>query len=334
MKSAVLTNLNQPLSWEDVELTPLKAGQVKVKILTSGLCGAQLMEIAGLKGNAKFLPHLMGHEGCGIVEEVGEGVSLKVGQKVVMHWMVGKGVESPFPEYIFRGKKISSGKVTTIGEYSICSENRLTPVGYSAPNELCSLLGCGMTTALGAINNEAQVKIGEHALVLGCGGLGLNLIQGLRMVGADRIDVVDINEKHVLAQNCGADSFVCIKNKNLVGLMDYDVIFDTTGHAELIEEALKHLADSGRFVMIGQPKKPINLDGLSLFGSSGKKIMATQGGKTNPSKDIPRYASMGTFGRLDYKNIITHHFEMSEINHAVNILKQGNCGRIILHNNK
>lgn len=332
MKSAVLTELNAPLSWEEVSLTPLKMGQVKVKILTSGLCGAQLMEIAGLKGNAKFLPHLIGHEGCGIVQGVGSGVSLEIGQKVVMHWMKGSGIESDFPEYIFRGKKISSGKVTTIGEYSICSENRLTPVGYAVPNELCSLLGCGMTTALGAINNEAEVKIGENALVLGCGGLGLNLIQGLRMVGANEIAVADIQDKKELAKINGADFFVYLKDKNLVSLGDYDVIFDTTGHSSLIEEALKHLKDSGRFVMIGQPKSPINLDGLNLFGSSGKQIIATQGGKTNPTKDIPRYASMGLSERLNYKNIITHHFSMRESNDAVNILKQGNCGRIILHN--
>jgi len=331
MKSAVLTELNTPLSWEEVELTPLKVGQVKVKILTSGLCGAQLMEIAGLKGNAKFLPHLMGHEGCGIVEGVGEGVSLKIGQKVVMHWMKGAGIESPFPEYIFRGKKISSGKVTTIGEYSICSENRLTPVGYAIPNELCSLLGCGMTTALGAINNEAEVKIGENALVLGCGGLGLNLIQGLNLVGANDIVVADIKDKGILALANGATRFINLKEKNFLFENKFDVVFDTTGHSELIQDSLKLLADNGRFVMVGQPKTPFAVDS-NLFGTSGKRIIATQGGKTNPLLDIPRYASMFVSGKLRFKNIITNTFPMKDINLAVNMLKGGNCGRIILHN--
>lgn len=331
MKSAVLTSLNQPLSWEDVELTPLKAGQVKVKILTSGLCGAQLMEIAGLKGNAKFLPHLMGHEGCGIVEGIGEGVSLQIGQKVVMHWMVGTGIESPFPEYIFRGKKISSGKVTTIGEYSICSENRLTPVGYAVPNELCSLLGCGMTTALGAINNEAEVKIGENALILGCGGLGLNLVQGLNLVGANDIVVADIKDKEKLALINGATRFINLKEKNFLLENKFDVIFDTTGHAELIQDSLKLLADNGRFVMVGQPKSPFAVDS-SLFGAKGKRIIATQGGKTNPTVDIPRYASMFVSGKLKFKNIVTNVFPMREINSAVSMLRDGNCGRIILHN--
>lgn len=331
MKSAVLTELNQPLSWEEVELTPLKMGQVRVKILTSGLCGAQLMEISGLKGNAKFLPHLMGHEGCGIIEAIGSGVSLQIGQKVVMHWMQGAGIDSSFPEYIFRGKKISSGKVTTIGEYSICSENRLTPVGYSIPNELCSLLGCGMTTALGAINNEADVKIGENALVLGCGGLGLNLIQGLNLVGANDVVVADIKDKAILALSNGATRFINLKEKNFLLENKFDVIFDTTGHAELIQESLKLLADNGRLVLVGQPKSPFAVDS-SLFGAKGKRIIATQGGKTNPTVDIPRYASMFVSGKLKFKNIITNTFPMKDINSAVNMLKDGNCGRIILHN--
>lgn len=332
MKSAILTKLNAPLEWEDIELTQLKFGQVKVKILTSGLCGAQLMEIAGLKGNSKFLPHLMGHEGCGIIEEVGDGVSLKIGQKVVMHWMQGRGIDSQFPEYVYKQKKITSGKVTTIGEYSICSENRLTPIPNETPNELCSLLGCGMTTALGAINNEANVKIGENALILGCGGLGLNLLQGLRMVGANKIDIVDIFNKKELAFLNKADRFIHLAHQGLSQLDKYDIIFDTTGHSPLIEEALNHLGDSGRFIMIGQPKTLISINGLELFGSKGKQIIATQGGKTNPPVDIPRYASMAISGKLNYKNIITHNFSLKDVNSAINILKQGNCGRIILYN--
>lgn len=104
----------------------------------------------------------MGHEGCGIVQEVGVGVNtVKVGDKVVMHWRKGDGIEAPFPSYIYNGNKMSSGKVTTLSEYSIVSENRLTTVPDDTPEELCALLGCGLTTALGVITNEADVKFGE-----------------------------------------------------------------------------------------------------------------------------------------------------------------------------
>ncbi|MFZ9848398.1 MAG: zinc-binding dehydrogenase, partial [Flavobacteriales bacterium] len=128
----------------------------------------------------------------------------------------------------------------------------------------------------------------------------------------------------------GATRFLNLKEKNFLFEQKFDVIFDTTGHAELIQESLKLLADNGRFVMVGQPKSPFAVDSY-LFGTSGKKIIATQGGKTNPDVDIPRYASMWLNKKLDFSNIITHHFGMEEINDAVNILKSGECGRIILH---
>ena len=108
MKAAILEQINTPLTIREVQPTPLKVGQVYVKVLTSGLCGAQLHEIRGHKGNAKFLPHLMGHEGCGIVKEVGPGVTtVQEGDKVVMHWRPGSGIESDFPQYVLDdGKKI------------------------------------------------------------------------------------------------------------------------------------------------------------------------------------------------------------------------------------
>ena len=97
-KAAILEKLNAPLVVREVSTTELQVGQVLVRVLASGLCGAQLHEIKGHKGNAKFLPHLMGHEGCGIVEEVGPGVTTtKPGDKVVMHWRKGDGIEAPFP---------------------------------------------------------------------------------------------------------------------------------------------------------------------------------------------------------------------------------------------
>ena len=150
MYAVILKELNAPLLIKKVELTELQVGQVLVRVLTSGLCGAQLHEIRGHKGNAKFLPHLMGHEGCGIVEEVGAGVTtVAPGDKVVMHWRVGAGIEAPFPSYILDGKKISSGKVTTLSEYSIVSENRLTTVPHDTSNHLSALLGLRPDNGIG-----------------------------------------------------------------------------------------------------------------------------------------------------------------------------------------
>jgi len=109
VKSAILVELNKPLVLSDVEVGELTAGQVLVRVLVSGICGSQLHEISGDKGNGKFLPHLMGHEGCGIVEEVGQGVSnVKPGDKVVMHWRPGLGIEAAFPKYKLNENVFSS----------------------------------------------------------------------------------------------------------------------------------------------------------------------------------------------------------------------------------
>ena len=121
MKAAILVKKNEPLIIDDIQPPDqLFFGQVKVKNIISGLCGAQLQEIAGLKNNEKFMPHLLGHEGCGVVEEVGHGVSkVKVGDKVVLHWRKSSGIESDFPIYTWNDRKISGAKLTTLSEYSI-----------------------------------------------------------------------------------------------------------------------------------------------------------------------------------------------------------------------
>jgi len=334
MKAAVLEKLNEPLSVVEVKLTPLKVGQVLVKNTVSGLCGAQLHEIRGHKGNGKFLPHLMGHEGCGIVQEIGSGVTtVKVGDKVVMHWRVGAGIESPFPEYKLNDKTITSGKVTTLSEYSIVSENRLTTVPPDTPDELCALLGCGLTTALGIIDNEVDLKLGESVMIVGCGGVGLNLIQGASLCSAHPIIGVDISEdKREKSLEVGATSFVNIKTENLT-IPPVDVIIDTTGNTKTIAQMSRFLSKNGRMVLVGQPPpdESINIPhGVSLFDGVGKTIKATQGGKTNPTEDIPRYVRMHQAGLLNVDKIITHYFSLKDINKALDVLRSGAAGRIMI----
>lgn len=338
MKAIILEYLDSDLTVDEIELTPLQYGQVLVKNLVSGLCGAQLQEISGLKGNANFLPHLMGHEGCGIVEEVGVGVStVKVGDKVVMHWRKSDGIEAPFPNYIYNGKKISSGKVTTLSEYSIVSENRLTTVPDDTPEELCALLGCGLTTALGVITNEAQVKFGESILVIGAGGVGLNLIQGAKLASAYPIYAADvIDEKEELCLSLGATNYINLKTSSIN--RKFDVIVDTTGNPNVINNAITNLSGTGRLILVGQPKPGQDVvipNAGKLFDGVGQIIKATQGGKTSPTEDIPRYINLYKSGLLDISKIITHRFDLDDINKAFNLLRSGHAGRIIINiNNK
>ena len=339
-KTAILTEINKPLTIAEIESTELQVGQVLVKILVSGLCGAQLHEIAGLKGNVNFLPHLLGHEGAGIVQEIGPGVSnVKVGDKVVMHWRVGKGIDAVFPKYIYNGKVMSSGKVTTLSEYSIVSENRITKVPINTSNELCALLGCGLTTALGIINNEAHLKFGESILIIGVGGLGLNLIQAAKLASAYPIYAIDISDtKETLAYDMGATKYYNGMKTDIsheIGIGKVDVIVDTTGNPSTISNCIQLLSNTGRFILVGQPKPGQEIvipNANKLFDGVGKSISATQGGKTSPSDDIPRYVNLYNAGILRVDTIITHTFKLDYINDALDLLKSGNAGRIIINN--
>ena len=331
MKAAVLEKIDEPLVVQEVGLTELKVGQVLVQVLVSGLCGAQLHEIRGHKGNAKFLPHLMGHEGCGIVKAIGPGVTtVKVNDKVVMHWRPGSGIESSFPNYILGSRTISSGKVTTLNEYSIVSENRITSIPHETPTVLAAMLGCSLTTALGIIDNECDLKFGETLAVTGCGGVGLNLIQAAKMKSASPIIGVDINPKmEDLARQLGADQFI----SNATNLPECDVIIDTTGIPGVIAAAFNRLAPSGRLVLVGQPKPQTTVsfsNAVSMFDGEGKSVRATQGGRTDPAKDIPRYIKLAMEGHLDYETLHTHTFTLDEVNDAFDLLRSGNAGRIMI----
>ena len=183
MKAALLTRHNAPLKLADITPGPLEFGQVLVRVLVSGICGAQLQEIKGEKKTGP-LPHPLGHEGCGIVEDIGAGVTrVKRGDKVVMHWRKAAGIESDFPKYFYPevSAHITGGLVTTFSEQAICSENRLTPVPPDTDPHLCALLGCSLSTALATIESETR-GLGENVLVVGCGGLGMAMLGAMHLI--------------------------------------------------------------------------------------------------------------------------------------------------------
>src|SRR5262249_22511582 len=146
---------------------------VLVKIYASGICGSQLGEIDGAKGPDNFLPHLLGHEGSGTVISVGPGVRhVREGQKVVLHWRKSLGIEAQLPAYTWKDRNVNAGWVTTFNEYSIVSENRLTPIPDDSDMEIAALFGCAVTTGFGAVTNNARLKIGESVVIFGAGGIG------------------------------------------------------------------------------------------------------------------------------------------------------------------
>lgn len=341
-KAAILIELNKPLEIEEVDILPLMPGQVLVQMKASGVCGAQLQEISGQKGNGKFLPHLMGHEGCGVVVERGTGVtSVKEGDTVIVHWMKGEGMESSFPQYKFKDKIITSGKCNTFATYAVVSENRVTAVGNNTYDKTNALLGCALSTAAGVVNKEAQVKIGESVLVIGCGGLGLSIIQCSRIVGAGKMIGVDISaEKKYRVQLNGAnfvdsDAFCLNNNQFIKDYGKFDYVFDTTGSSAIFECGFRSLSDKGKYFLVGQPRPGINYtipNAFSLFDGVGKTIKATQGGQIVPQDDLPRYANFFAINpQFSYDALVSDEFQFEKINTAIKLLQTNAQGRIMLH---
>jgi S-(hydroxymethyl)glutathione dehydrogenase/alcohol dehydrogenase len=341
MKAVILEALNKPLVIADVGLTTLLYGQVLVKNIVTGICGAQLEEIKGNKGNGGFVPHLLGHEACGIVEEVGGGVlKVKKGDKVCLHWRKGEGIESDFPRYNYKGREIRSGKVTTFSEYSIVSENRVTPVPHDTPNDLAALLGCALSTALGVIKGAARVRYGESVVVIGVGGIGLNIVRYAVQAGAYPVIAVDVADKEAMSRKVGAHFFINRREQHLAhalkevaGITHADVIIPTVGDRETIQESVPLLSGTGRYVMVGMPELggSIELTNAShFFDGEGKVFMATQSGGFNPTLDIPRYLQMAKNGALTLDGIITKRITLDGINDAIDEMRAGKAGRIMI----
>ncbi|HCY84916.1 MAG TPA: dehydrogenase [Desulfobacteraceae bacterium] len=343
MKAAILAELNQPLIVDEVCLPgTLMPGQVMVKVLFSGICGSQIGEIKGVKGEDRFLPHLLGHEGSGEVVSTGQGVSLvSPGDRVVLHWRKGAGLDAPPPVFTWRGKRLNAGFVTTFNQYAIVSENRLTKMPEGMPMEIGPLMGCAVTTGLGVINNNAKVRIGESVVILGAGGVGLNMIQGARMCSAHPIVAVDIHDNrldmatqfgatHVINTTGNADLSDAVKA--IVGDTGADVVIDNTGNTEMIGLAYRLTRPDGRTVLVGVPKKGDNINIYSLDLHFEKTITGSHGGEAEPEKDIPRYGRLYGHRKLDLDPLITEHFQLEEINLAIQKMINGDtAGRCLIH---
>ena len=329
VQAAILRKLNAPLTVEEIDTFYPRVGQVLVEVRASGICGAQIREISGGKGEDKYLPHLLGHEGAGVVLEVGPGVQkVKAGDHVVLHWRKGSGIESECPVYGSDNGLVGGGWVTTFNTHALISENRMTVIPKDIDFGVAALLGCAVTTGLGIINNEAKLKMGQSIAVAGVGGVGLNVIQGAAMVSAFPIIAIDILEKkREMAKEFGAThahfSTDCIP--------PVDVFVDCTGHPGVIQAGLKSLAPGGKMILVGQPREGQDIVFEDMQRDyRGITIMDSQGGLTNPDTDIPRYIKLYQAGRLELDKLVTHRFPLAEINQAIELMKSGLSGRIIV----
>ena len=339
MKAAILVEQNAPLVVADLEPRALEAGQVLVKIEASGICGKQLEEIDGKRGHDPYLPHMLGHEGAGIVAETGPGVrKVKAGDHVVLHWMKGSGIDCAPPTLTWNGSAVNAGCVTTFGEYTVASENRVTPIPKDVPFDVASLLGCAVTTGLGIVFNNAALRPGQSIAVFGVGGVGMNVLQGASLVSAYPVVAIDVvDQKLERAATFGATHTFNGRKPDLEsallelsGPMGFHATVDVTGDAQVRQVAYEVTSNSGTTVLAGVPhhQAQIAIDSFPLH--FGRRIIGSHGGDTRPDDDIPRYIELYRLGRLKLDEQITHRFPLIEINEAIAAVRNGDAGRCVI----
>ena len=342
MLAAILTQTNAPLEVAEIKMPDqLAFGQVHVRIHYSGICGAQLNEIHAAKGQDKFLPHLLGHEGSGTVVAIGEGVKrVKPGDHVVLHWRQSAGLQCEPPKYQWNGKTVNAGWVTTFNNEAIISENRLTVIPKDFDLQLAPLFGCAVTTAVGVINNDAQVKIGQSVVIFGIGGVGLNIAQAAQMVSANPIVGVDlIDSKLAMAREWGlthtfnsrveGDSLAG-KIREIVGAAGADVVIDTTGNARVIELAYDLTHADGRTILVGVPRKGDNVSIYTLPLHFKKILKGSHGGSVSPDVEIPRLIQLVRQGKMRLDGLVSHEFPLEKVNEAIAALRSGEAARVML----
>ncbi len=339
MKAGILVEQNAPLILGEVQIPALDVGQVLVKVHYSGICGKQLEEISGRRGHDPYLPHLLGHEGAGVVAATGPGVrKVKTGDHVVLHWMKGSGIDSGPPRFAWNGTSVSAGWVTTFSEYTIASENRVTPIPKDVGLDVAALLGCAVTTGMGIVFNNAELKPGQSIAVFGVGGLGLNVVQGAALVNAHPIVAIDLQDQKLdQAVDFGATHSVNANRpdqeahlRELAGVQGFDATVDVTGNATVRQMAYDLTSNTGRTILAGVPhhEERITIDSFPLH--FGRRIFGSHGGETRPDVDIPRFIRLYKLGTLKLEEQITHRFRLDQINEAVEVVQKGEAGRCMI----
>ena len=336
-KAAVLFKQKEKLKIVDLDFPDkLQKGQALVKIIKFAICGAQINEINGVKGEDKYLPHLMGHEGYGEIVKTGPFVKkFKKKQKVILHWRKGSGINAkPFTYFSKKFGKINSGQVTTFSQYSVVSENRLTKFKTKKRYEkFAPLLGCCLPTAYFLLKKETKINRNQNLLITGTGGLGLSIAIVAKIKGIKDTTSLDRTNKSKKIISDMGFKYLLIKNKKineLIKFKKFDRIIDTSGNNKLISEVFKLLNDNGELILVGQPKINTTLklnNPLKFF--SGIKIFASDGGNFEPNNDFKELSYIFKKNIKYIKNLVSEVVSLKNVNFGINKLKQGKAIRIV-----
>lgn len=345
MRAAVLFELNKPLRIIDLPVRSPGPHQILVQLAATGLCHAQLLEIRGENTIGPMNPNLLGHEGAGVVVEVGEGViKVKPGDHVITSWIKGSGANVLPEKYEYEGQKINCGFVTTFNEYTLASENRVTKIPKKMPFLEASIIGCAVATGAGAVLKNAKVQPGKSVAVSGTGGIGMNMIHAAAYAKANPIIAIDVNEEKLeFAKKMGATHGLNVLKddveaglKSIAGNDGLDYAFDTTGRKEAMELMYRSVKKAtGRCVLCGVPNPPgtkMEMDPFPLY--FGRQLVGTSGGEAFPDDDFPKLCKMYLKGELRIKDMITHVISLDQINEGFELMKQSKCCRVVVDFNR
>ena len=369
-RAAVAWEANKPLSIETIEIGGPKAGEVLVEIMATGICHTDAYTLSGLDSEGKF-PAILGHEGAGIVREVGAGVtSVKPGDHVIplytpecrscktclsqrsnlctsIRATQGQGL---MPDATTRfscdgGEVFHYMGCSTFSNFTVLPEIAVAKVREDAPFDKICYIGCGVTTGIGAVINTAKVEIGAKAVVFGLGGIGLNVLQGLRLAGADMIIGVDLNDdKKPMAEHFGMTHFINPKNcdnvvqeiVNLtktpfdqIGGADYS--FDCTGNVKVMRDALECTHRGwGQSIIIGVAPAGAEISTRPFQLVTGRVWKGTAFGGARGRTDVPKIVDWYMKGKIEIDPMITHVLSLEEINKGFDLMHEGKSIRSVV----
>ncbi len=338
-RAAILEQLGQPLAIRDINLPELLNGQVLVKVLFSGVCRSQVMEVRGGRGEDAWLPHLLGHEGSGIVVAVGEGVTkVKPGDEVILGWVKGEGLDAPGAKYLCGKQIVNSGRVTTFSNYTIASESRLVKKPEGLPFDVAVLFGCALPTGAGMVLNELNPSVNDSVVVLGLGGIGLAALMAVKALGVKTIIAIDISDgKLALAKQLGATHLFNSSSedvqKTVLQLTNggADICVESGGKVSTIELGFSLIRKGGgKLLFASHPPngEMIHLAPHDLI--SGKQIAGSWGGATKPDQDIPRMYNLFKNSDIPLDSLLTKRYSLEQINEALDDLEAGRVFRPLI----
>ncbi|MBX9912308.1 MAG: S-(hydroxymethyl)glutathione dehydrogenase/class III alcohol dehydrogenase [Pseudomonadaceae bacterium] len=365
-RAAVAFAANQPLQIVEVDVAPPQAGEVRVRIVASGVCHTDAYTLSGEDSEGLF-PCILGHEGGGIVESIGAGVtSLAVGDHVIPLYTAecreckfcksgktnlcqairstqGRGVmPDGTSRFSYQGQPIYHYMgCSTFSEYTVLPEIALAKIPKDAPLEKVCLLGCGVTTGIGAVLNTAKVEEGATVAIFGLGGIGLAAIIGAAMAKASRIIAIDINPaKFEIAKQLGATECVNPKDYDkpiqevIVELTDggVDYSFECVGNVQLMRAALECAHKGwGESVIIGVAGAGQEISTRPFQLVTGRVWRGSAFGGVRGRTELPNYVAKAQSGEIPLDSFITHTMGLDEINTAFDLMHEGKSIRTVIH---